>query len=270
MAKASVVPRLSALGAWRRIPDVASSRAVSFVALTVGAVVWELVGSLGIPFFPPFSAVVGRLVELTVNGTILDPLLTSLTNLAIGFGISVVFGVAIGLLMGMYRQAHAALNVYVNAFLVAPGLVFAPVFFSIFGLGRETVVAVIVMYAIFVIIVNTDTAVRNVPVPLVEMARSYGASNRKLFLKVILPAATPLTMAAIRIAAGGAIKGMVNGEMFIAITGLGAIVIRAGQRFDATTILAILMLMIVVSYALIGAVRFIDTRLTSWLPTTSR
>lgn len=268
--KAVAVPRLSHPGRGRRLPLGSASLGPTVLALVVGAVGWELVGRLGFPFFPPLSAVLARLAEMIGKGMIIDPLVTSLGNLAIGFTISVVFGVAIGLLMGVYHRVHAALDIYVNALLTAPSLVFAPIFFSIWGLDRQSIIAVIVMYAIFVIIINTAAAVETVPTALIEMGRSYNASDWQLFRKVILPAATPLTMAAIRVGAGAAVKGMVNGEMFIAVVGLGAVVTAAGRRFDATSVLAVLIVMIVVAFVLIKAVQLVDARLTGWLPPTSR
>jgi NitT/TauT family transport system permease protein len=207
---------------------------------------------------------------MTIDGVILPPLAGSLTNLAIGLGISVVFGVGLGLLMGAYRRVEAALDVYVYALLTAPSLVFAPILFSIFGLGREPIVGVIILYTIFIIIISTASAVKSVPRPMIEMGRSFCASDREIFRRIILPSAMPLIMAGIRLGSGRAVKGMINGEMFIAFVGLGAIVQRAGSRFDATTVLAVLVLIIVVAFVVVRAVQAIDRHLTWWLPETQR
>lgn len=241
------------------------------VALAVGALFWEAIGRIaGFLFFPPLSEVVLRLVEMTLAGEILDPLLGSLTNLAIGFGISVVFGVGLGLLMGGYRRVEVALDVYVYALLTAPSLVFVPILFSIFGLGREPIVGVVILYSIFIIIINTASAVQQVPASLIEMGRSYCATDRQMFRRIIVPAAMPMMMAGIRLGAGRAVKGMINGEMFIAAVGLGAVVKSAGNRFDATTVLAVLILIICVAFVVVRVVQVIDQRLTSWLPDTHR
>jgi ABC-type nitrate/sulfonate/bicarbonate transport system permease component len=243
----------------------------TLIALGVGAAFWEIVGQIaGFAFFPPLSAVVIRLIDMTVAGEIIAPLVGSLTNLAIGFGISVVFGVGIGLLMGAYRRVEAALDIYVYALLTAPSLVFAPILFSIFGLGREPIVGIIILYSIFIIIINTVSAVQTVPKPMIEMGRSYCANDRQIFRRIIIPSATPLIMAGVRLGAGRAVKGMINGEMFIAAVGLGSLVMRAGSRFDATTVLAVLLLIIIVAFAVVRIVQAIDMRLTSWLPETQR
>jgi NitT/TauT family transport system permease protein len=249
----------------------AMSLAPSIAAVLVAAIAWEAIGQLaGFQFFPPLSAVLARMVDLIARGRIVDPLIGSLTNLFIGFGISLVVGIVLGLLMGAYRKVDALLDIYVYALLTAPSLVFAPILFSIFGTGREPIVGVIILYSAFIIILNTAAAVRSVPPPLIEMARSYCATDRQLFFRIIIPAATPLIMAGVRLGAGRAVKGMINGEMFIAAVGLGAIVMRAGGRFDSETVLAVLMVIIAVAFVVVLIVQAVDRRLTSWLPSTQR
>lgn len=249
----------------------ASNAAPTVIGLAAGIILWEVVArAWDVIFFPPFSAVVVRLVELTLDGKILESLAGSLTSLAIGFTISVVFGVGIGMLMGAYRKVEMALDVYVYAMLTAPSLVFAPIFFAIFGLGRASVVGVVILYSIFIIIINTVAAIRTVPIELIEMGRSYCATERQLFLKVILPAALPMIFAGLRLGMGRAVKGTINGEMFISAVGLGAVVITAGRRFDAAAVLAVLLVIIIVALVAVKAIQLIDARLTSWLPSTAR
>lgn len=243
------------------------------IGLGIGIVIWELLGHLwNQPFFPPFSAVLVRLGELTADGRILGNLANSLLNLAFGFGLSATVGIGVGMLMGAYRKVEMALDFYVYALLTAPSLVFAPLFFSMFGAAnsRLSIIAVIVMYSLFIIIVNTTAAIRNVDRALVEMGRAYCANERQLFLKIILPAATPLIMAGLRLGVGRAVKGMINGEMFIAIVGLGAVVTSSGKRFDAAGVLAVLLVIIIVAMLAVKIVQLVDTRLTSWLPSTAR
>lgn len=244
---------------------------VGALSLLGGAVLWELVARIwDVSFFPPLSAVLRRLGEMIADGEILGSLGNSLLNLLIGAVISVVIGVGVGLLMGAYKKVEQALDVYVYALLTAPSLVFAPIFFSIFGLGRASIVAVVVMYATFIIIINTASAIRSVPVALIEMGRSFCATDWQVFRRIVIPAAMPLIMAGLRLGMGRAVKGMINGEMFIAAVGLGALVMDAGRRFDAETILAVLLVIIVVAVAVMQLVQLLDRRVTRWLPSTAR
>jgi NitT/TauT family transport system permease protein len=240
-------------------------------ALAVLALFWEGVGRVAnVDFFPPLTTVLVRLGELIADGLILENLMTSLTNLVLGFGVSLGIALVVGLLMGAFRRVEIALDVYVNALLTAPSLVFAPIFFSIWGLGRESIIAVVVMYSCFIMIINTAAGVRSVPRPLVEMGTSFSASRLQLFRYIVLPAATPLIMAGVRLGVGRAVKGMINGEMFIAVVGLGKMVQDAGRQLDAASVLAVLIVIVVVAFVSVAVVQFIDDRLTSWLPSTAR
>lgn len=243
----------------------------SLVSLLAGAVLWELVGRLvNVSFFPPLTTVLARLAEMVRSGLIIAPLWSSLINLFVGFGLSLVFGLAIGVLMGRYPKVEAALGIYVYALLTAPALVFAPIFFSILGDGRGSILAVVVMYSLFIMIINTADAIRGVPNFLVEMGRSYGATESQILWRIIIPAATPMIMAGVRLGAGRAVTGMINGEMFIAVVGLGQVVTEAGGRFDGASVLAVLLVIIAVAVAAVGLVQAVDRRLTAWLPKTSR
>jgi NitT/TauT family transport system permease protein len=260
-ARRPIAVRLDRLSALRR----------PVIGLLVGMVVWEAIGRvLNLQFFPPYSEVMARLIELVSSGAIFSQLVDSLTNLVVGFTASAAFGLTIGSLMGLYRKVDRALDVYVYALLTATSLVFAPLFFSLFGLDRTTIVAVIFMYSAFFMVINTAAAIKAVPSGLVEMGRSYCAKDRQLFFEIILPAALPLVMAGLRLGMGRAVKGMINGEMFIAAVGLGKIVIEAQGAFDAATVLAILLVIIIVALVAIKLVQLVDARLTGWLPSNAR
>jgi ABC-type nitrate/sulfonate/bicarbonate transport system permease component len=254
-----------------RLRFLLNAAAAPMASLIITLLAWEVIAVLvQQPFFPPISEVFARLYDMLLSGEIHQKLLASLRNLAIGFTISLVFGLIIGIAMGRSKRIDAALDLFVYALITTPSLIFAPIFFAVYGLGPEPVIAVIVLYSIVFIIINTATAVREAPAELIEMARVFGASNRDILFNVRIPHSTPLIMAGIRVAATRAVKGMVTGEMFIAAIGLGSIIIQAGGRFDATTVLAILVLVIILAYIAMLIVDLIDRRLTSWLPNTAR
>ena len=266
MADAAVeivgVRRPSRAGArWRPL----RGNAVEALSLLGGVLLWEIAGQLfGLPWLPPISRVFAALVEFVERGVILGNAASSLQGLAIGFGFSLVVGLVVGALMGRYRRVRHALDIYVDAMLLSPSMVFAPIFFALFGLSDATRVAVIVMYSLFVIIINTNTGIRTVDPALVEMAKSYGASERQIFLRILLPGSLPLVFAGIQLGMGRAVKGMINGEMFIALIGLGALAQRYGSQFDAAKVFAITLVVIIIALIANWIVQLLENRLTRW------
>ena len=237
----------------------------ALLALLVGVAAWELAGrTLRYSFLPPFSAVLRAALDLIASGQILGYLAASLVSLVIGYGLAVLSGVMLGLLMGRYRVVEYVVEPYVNTFLSAPKLVFIPILYSLFGSGRGTQVAVVFLSAFFVIVINTMHGLRNVDGSLVEMACAFGASERQLFWKVLLPGALPLTMAGLRLGVGRAVKGMIRGEMFITLFGLGALLRKYGGRFDSERVFAILLVVIGVALICTSAVRTVERRITAW------
>jgi ABC-type nitrate/sulfonate/bicarbonate transport system permease component len=238
----------------------------SLGSLLVGGLIWELgARAVDVSVFPTLTAVIARFFELMSDAQTRSFLVDSLTNLAIGFTISVILGLTVGIAMGVSKTIDTALSVYVKGLLTAPGLAFAPIFFSVLGLSRWTIIGVIVFYGTFIIMLNTASAIREAPANLVEMAKSFCGSRSFIIRRVVIPSAIPLIMAGIRLGAGRAVRGMINGEMFIAVVGLGGAIIDAGRNLDLTTVLAFVGLTILVAFAVLWLVELADRKLTPWV-----
>jgi NitT/TauT family transport system permease protein len=242
-----------------------SGKWTAVAALLAGLAVWEIAGrTLGFPFLPPFSTVLSAGLDLIRSPEVRRHLGVSLISLAVGFGLAAGLGLPVGALMGRFRKVEYFFDVYLHAFLATPSLIYIPILFALFGVGRGTQAAVVFLYAFFVIVANTMVGVRAGDPALTEVARSFGAGERQVFFRVILPGALPLVMAGLRLGMARAMKGMVNGEMFIALMGLGALVRTYGGRFDAVHVLGVLLLIVVVAVLGVGLIQALERRLTRW------
>lgn len=245
---------------------------IAWGSLTAGGLVWEVGGRiLDLSYLPPLSAVLVRLYDLTLSGVVLSNVSTSIINLAVGFGGAIVVGLVVGVLMARFRWVEEALDPYVYALLTAPTVVFVPIYFSLFGLSRWAIICLIFQYGVFIIVVNTVTAVKTVDAQLVEMSLVFGAKSEWLVVrKIILPAALPLISAGIRLGMGRCVKGMINGEILIALVGLGGISASFARAYDAEGVFAILLVVICVAVVADSLVGMLDKRVNGWLPRNHR
>lgn len=235
-------------------------------ALLVGLATWELAGrALHYTFLPPFSSVVRAALDMIASGEVIEFLAASLVGLLIGYALASVCGVAFGLLMGHYSWFGFVMEPLLNAFLTAPTLVYVPVLCTIFGIGRGAQVSIVFLSAFFVVAINTMSGIRGVGGNCVEMARAFGATDRQLFWKVLLPGALPMTMAGLRLGVGRAVRGMITGEMFIAFSGLGALLQRYGNSFDSERVFATLLVAVGVALLCSFAVGEMERRLLVWM-----
>lgn len=221
-----------------------SSSVLPIAGLAVGFVVWEVIGRLGLsPAFPPLTDVLTACAEVWTSERFLTNLKDSLISVGIALPPTMILGILVGLLVGRYRIAEWALDVYINTFLSIPLVALIPVLVLIFGLGRGSVLATIAIYTFFVLVVNTSFGVKTADASLIEMARSFMGSERRIVRRIVLPAAMPLTLAGVRIATGRAIKGVIIAEQVIGLIGLGGMIQRLGGAFRVeelyATILAI-------------------------------
>lgn len=236
------------------------------LAALVGVIAaWQVLGIVArTQWIPPFSDVIERIADLVASGSILPSLATSLTTLAIGFTISSFLGIAIGALMALSRSVDQALRFYVEIGLFIPHIVFAPIFFAFFGLSDWTLIAVIIIYSIFQLIVTTQTAIMSTERSLREMARSFGATKLGVFREVTLRAAGPMIFAGLRLAMGRSVKGMVTGEIFVTVVGLGALERQFSSSFDGSGMWAIATIVIAVAIVFTSVIQFVDRRVNAW------
>jgi NitT/TauT family transport system permease protein len=188
----------------------------------------------------------------------------SLGTLIAGFFLAVIVGIIIGLLMGRFREVEHFLDLYINALMSAPMTAFIPVLILWFGLGVESRIAVVFLFAVFVIIINTMTGVKQVDRTFLEMARSFGAKETEVFFKIILPAAMPAIMAGVRLGMGRAVKGMVTAEMLLTLTGIGAMIMQYGSAFATDSLFAVILTILLLAMITMQAVQWVDRRLTGW------
>jgi NitT/TauT family transport system permease protein len=239
-----------------------STNVLSILSL---AVLWETVGrAMDSTLIPPLTQIGAAWWKLLSSGKLLANLGMSLTTLAIGFCLAAFVGVVLGVLMGRFRAIEHFFDLYVNALMSAPTTAFVPVLILWFGLGMESRIAVVFLFAIFVIIINTMTGVKQVDTVLLEMARSFGAREREIFFKIMLPAALPAIMAGLRLGMGRAVKGMVTAEMLLTLTGIGAMIMQYGSSFATDSLFAVILTILLVALLAMKAVQWIDRRLTGW------
>jgi NitT/TauT family transport system permease protein len=238
---------------------------VNILSIVTFALLWEIAGRMmDTTLIPPLSKIASAWIRLLMNGKLLENLAMSLWTLAAGFLLAVTLGVIIGVLMGRFSQVEHFLDLYINALMSAPMTAFVPLLIMWFGLGVESRIAVVFLFAFFVIVINTMTGVKQVDRIFVEMARSFGAKELEVFFKVVLPAAMPAIMAGVSIGMGRAVKGMVTAEMLLTLTGVGGMIMQYGSAFATDALFAVILTILMVAMIAMQLVKNVDRRLTGW------
>lgn len=240
-------------------------RAPAIVALVPLLFAWEAVGRADLALFvPPLSRVLAVWWRLAADGTLWKALSTSLLALLKGFGLALVVGLPLGILMGRYRRVRYFFDPYVNALTSAPLSAMVPILIAFFGIRDTVVTATVFLFAVFIIVVNTMAGVKGIQRSVLEMGRAFGATELQAFWKILLPGALPAIMIGIHLGAMQAVKGMVVGEMLVALIGLGERLVYYGNTFLIPQLYAVILTVVVLALVAAQLVHLADRVLIRW------
>jgi len=196
--------------------------AASFAIVLAG---WEYAGRLPVSqAFPPLSATALAAWEMLRDGRLPQALGITIVPMIIGVTISAIAGVLLGLATGLSRRTEW---LGIPLFLVlqaAPLAALIPMLVLAYGVGLTTKVLVVCIMAVPVIVLNSYKAVRHTPISLLEMSHSFLGSRRQTIYKVILPAASPVIFAGLRLGTAAGFVGAILAELLISPTGIGDLI----------------------------------------------
>lgn len=237
-----------------------------FVSVGSGLILWELVGRFGpFAFFPPLSDAVGSLIDQASRGVFWSDAAQTFRTMLIGFVLAWVMGMVVGILIGRFAAADAVLGMYVDLFQSAPASALVPALVLIFGLGSESIVAIVFFFSFFIIVVNVSTGIKETSPALLEMGRSVGAGELTMLRRVILPSAMPFILAGTRLGVGRAFSGVILGEMIIALRGLGGRLMTLGGSFNMPALFGILLGIVIIALTVMGLLRVLERRVLRWM-----
>ena len=203
---------------------------------------------------PPLGKVATTLWTLLLDGTMLKHTAMTLYRMMCGFGLAVVIGIPLGIMMGRFRPVENFFMPLASAFMPIPSLAWVPVFILWFGLGNTVSILIVFYAALFPMMLNAWSGVRSVNQLWLRAAGAMGANENAMFWKVILPGASPFIITGLRQAFLRAWIAVVGAEMLASSDwGLGWVIYDAKEFLNAAVMLSALVV--------IGFIGFVFERL---------
>jgi ABC-type nitrate/sulfonate/bicarbonate transport system permease component len=205
-------------------------------------VVWQLVQPGPSPYFPAPARWWTATVRLFDREHLVAAFgATTLTFLE-GLAIAIVAGTMLGVLVGVSRLAARALQPLLEFMRAIPPPVTVPVASLLIGYSESMKLTVIVLAALWPILLNATSAVRQIDPLLMDVARSFRLGAWERIRRVILPAIVPSLLIGIRVAIPLAIVVTLLVEMLTSLPGIGAVMIRSQRNFQSSEVYALLVL----------------------------
>ncbi len=264
MASADGASRRPVVGPWvwdgvlaRAVDPQALWRVASIAALLLA---WELAGRSEFNFaFPTFLETAAAFWEMVADGSMGTAYLKTLEPLVLGVGIALAGGVAAGVSMGLREEVEwLTLPVFI-VMQAAPMAALIPLVTFVYGIGLAAKIFAVVVLAMPVIAINSYRAVRNVPPSLVDMCRSFMGSRRRQIATVILPAASPMIFAGIRLGVAEGFSGVVLAELLITPTGIGDLITFHRSVANYAHMYATIVSIVVAAVVTVGVLQWVET-----------
>lgn len=227
--------------------------------LAVILVIWsQYASSGGGNLFPTPTQVATGFWNALTSGHVWQQTMVSWRSLVIGYVLSVVIGIAFGLLLGSSRLADRILGVYLDIALVTPMIVMMPIVLIALGVNRTAEVVVVMFFAIPYVTLPIRNGVRAMPQLWFDLSRSLCASRRQTWQLILLPGARSVITHGLRLGLAHALSGLLVVEFTLVALGIGQVVLDAKAAFDFGSMIGYLLLVMAQVLIVMGALRLVD------------
>ncbi len=266
----TILPRVrrkrSPLGRWYRRNERAIlgiSGLASFFAF------WQFGSMAGwidpLFFSSPTDIVAAAIAEVQVP-RFWDDVRYSLTEVTVGFLASFVLAVPLGLAIGWYRRVSFTFDPWLNFFNAIPRPALIPLVVLWVGLGIEMKIIIVFLGGFFSIILPTVEGVRTVEPQVLDVARSFRASSRRIFTSVVIPATVPFIATGVRLALGRLLIGVVVAELYAQTQGIGVLIGKSADSLQSDRMMFGILLFTLMGVITTEIAVRVERRLQRWRP----
>ena len=214
--------------------DRTASLLIGFASVVAVLLLWEFAANhrLVNPALMPAPTTIFETLKIIVtSGDFLRPLGYTAALFGVGYTIACALGTALGLWMGCSRAAYGLFEPLVELIRPVPKSALVPALFLFLGIGKLTMMTVVVLAAVFPVLINTLQGVRGIDPVLLDMARTFGCSRSRTLAAVIVPAVLPSILTGMKVGLGLGIAIVVLAEMLAGENGVGFMILDAQRSF---------------------------------------
>ena len=194
-----------------------------------------------------------------------EALLETVEVVGLGFGLSVVVGLPVGVIIGRWKVVEMVVEPWIFAINSIPIVVLIPSLYFSIGGGFTADVFISFVFAVFTMIMNTHAGVKYTSNALAEVGRTFGATEAQYISKILLPASMPDIVAGMRIAAGRALLGAIMAEALLGANhGLGGFMMTFHDILNTPAMMATVVLVALVGILFLQAPKLLERRLFKW------
>ncbi|MCR8629722.1 ABC transporter permease [Paenibacillus radicis (ex Xue et al. 2023)] len=236
------------------------------LSLLIGVAVWWLLStipSVGSILSNPVTLLKSFMGELQ-SGRLWSNVYASIFRVLGGFLLGLLAAIPVAFLMGWYPTIRALIEPWIQFFRTIPPIALIPLVIVAFGIGEGAKISVIFVATFLVMVISIYQGVRNVDPTLIKAARVLGATDKDIFMEVVVPASFPYILVGVRLGLASAWTTLVAAELTGASKGLGNMIMEAGLYFRMDLVILGIIIIGVIGFAMDKGVLYLERKLTGW------
>ena len=238
---------------------------LALLALVMAA--WEILPRSGIVnplLLPPLSDVLAMLAQILGRSQVQEAVAVTAAEVILAFIIAVPLGAAAGIAIAENDYVGEIFKPMLFYVFSIPKSIFLPMFILMLGIGFQQKVAYAAFTTAFVVLMSATAAVESVRQDHIMVARSYGATQMQILLRVYVPSMMPVLLETLRISMIFNFTGVMIAEMYASRTGIGHLISNWGENFQMPQLFAGVIVLAAVAIAFNEAVRALEARCSTW------
>lgn len=243
-----------------------SNKVWLLISLGVAMILWYglSLGKTTGRSFPFLDKVIPAIKTMIDRGAFWKDIKSSLTCVALGFGLGFITSLPMAFLMAWYKPIQKIVMPWINFIRNIPALGYAPLMVIIFGVGQKPAVILIWICTFMTMSITIFQGIVNIDATLIKAARVLGANDFEIFFKVICPATVPYIITAVRLGLSAGLTTLLAAESTGAQAGIGMRIRSLANSFDSAPMLMYIILLGIIGLILVKIVDIIERKLTAW------
>ena len=183
-----------------------------------------------------------------------------------GYLLAAGVAIPLGLAVGWYKRLHYLLSPFIDALNAVPRVALLPLIIIWSGIGVWSKIVVVFLGAVIPMIINTFSGVKTTEERFLKVARSFGASEFKIFWTIVLPGTVPFIFTGLKYASARALLGVVVGELYAATAGIGFLITVAGATFQTDKVFVGISIITLTGVVVVEILNRLEHRFDEWRP----
>lgn len=239
--------------AWILISQVAI-----VIAILIGTEIAVAVGYVNKIFLASPTQIAGEFIYMIQQGELWPHIVLTLQEAIVGYGVSAITGIAIGVVFVTFPKLEALLTPFFSAIMAVPKTAIMPLLVVWFGIGFQSKVVMVFLFCMFTVLFNTVSGAKQTKIEHLKVSRVFKATRTQTVFKVMIPSALPSIFTGLRVTAATAITGVIFAEMTAAKGGAGYLLNESQAVLNTPRLYLVIIIVTILSVLFVGVVNLVE------------